>query len=235
MTRKTRFTLREAVDVLRRHYGSPAQLPTANPFELILLENVAYLSSPARRIEAFELLRRTVGTDPIAILAADPQALENVTAQGILKSTFAGKLRQCALIAVDNFGGDLASVVMEPLDSAKRALQTFPGIGEPGAEKILLFTGQQALLAPDSNGLRVLVRLGLVQEKKTYARTYTASREVAKNLPADPGAMQAAHLLLQQHGQTLCKRSAPHCEACPLAPSCAYYSTATRPQTRANI
>jgi endonuclease III len=222
MIKKTASTLRETVKVLRQYYGSPAQLPTANPFELILLENVAYLSSPARRREAFELLRRTIGTEPIDILAAESQALEDVTAKGILKRTFAAKLRQCALIAVDDFGGDLGSVIKGPLESAKRALRSFPGIGEPGAEKILLFTGQQALLAPDSNGLRVLVRLGLVREEKTYARTYAASREVAQPLSTDPGVMQEAHLLLQQHGQTLCKRSVPHCEACPLAPSCAY-------------
>ena len=113
-------------------------------------------------------------------------------------------------------------VIQEPLESAKKALQSFPGIGVPGAEKILLFSGQQALLAPDSNGLRVLVRLGFVREQKTYARTYAACSTIAKNLPAQPRAMQEAHLLLRQHGRTLCKRNNPHCSECPLAPSCAY-------------
>ena len=59
-------------------------------------------------------------------------------------------------------------------------------------------------------------------EEKTYARTYMTSRELAKGLPADTNLMQEAHLLLQQHGQTLCKRSVPRCEACPLSPVCAY-------------
>lgn len=222
MTTKTSLTLRQAVEELRQHYGSPEPLPTADPFELILWVNVAYLASPARRLEAFELLRHTIGTDPLAILAANQVALEYVTTRGILKSTFAAKLRECALIAVDDFGGDLGTVIRGPLENAKRALQSFPGIGEPGAEKILLFTGQQAFLAPDSNGLRVLVRLGFVREEKSYTRTYAASRAVAQDLPAEPGVMQEAHLLLQKHGQTLCKRSAPNCEACPLASKCAY-------------
>jgi endonuclease III len=219
---KTSLTLRQTVEVLRQHYGLPEQLPTADPFELILWVNVAYLASPARRREAFELLKRTIGTDPIAILAAEQQSLEKVTARGILRSTFAIKLRECAIIAVDDYGGDLGSVIRGPLESAKRALQSFPGIGEPGAEKILLFTGQQALLAPDSNGLRVLVRLGLVHEEKSYAQTYAASRGVAKDFSTDPGFLQDAHLLLQQHGQTLCKRSVPKCEVCPLAAMCVY-------------
>ncbi len=221
-TMKSSLTLREAVAVLRQYYGPPGHLPTTDPFELILWENVAYLSSPARRREAFDLLKRTVGTAPAAILTAEQQALEYVTARGILKSTFAAKLRECASIAVNDFNGDLGEVVRRPVESAKRALQSFPGIGEPGAEKILLFTGQQALLAPDSNGLRVLVRLGLVREEKSYALTYAASREVAKGLPAEPSVFQEAHLLLQQHGKTLCKRSVPNCGACPLEPGCAY-------------
>jgi endonuclease III len=219
---KRSLTPREAIRVLSMHYGPPAPLPTADPFELILWENVAYLAPPTRRREAFQELKSTVGTSPTAILTAKQQTLEGVTARGILKTTFALKLRECARIAVDEFAGDLSAAIRGPLGKAKRALRSFPGIGEPGAEKILLFTGQQALLAPDSNGLRVLVRLGLVREEKSYSRTYAASRQIAEDFPANPSVLQEAHLLLQQHGQTLCKRSVPRCEACPLARECVY-------------
>ena len=116
---------------------------------------MAYLAPPKRRGDAFEQLRSTVGTTPEAILAAKQKTLERVTALGILKSTFAAKLRACADIALNEFGGDLGAAIRGPLEHAKRALRSFPCIGEPGAEKILLFAGQQALLAPDSNGLRV--------------------------------------------------------------------------------
>ncbi|MBI2839593.1 MAG: DUF3810 family protein [Acidobacteria bacterium] len=214
--------LGEAVKALRRHYGPPAPLPTTAPFELVLWENVAYLAPPARRREAFELLRSTIGTNPTAILAATRRALERVTAHGILKSTFATKLTECARIAIGEFGGDIGPATRGPIAAAKRALRSFPGIGEPGAEKILLFSGQQPLLAPESNGLRVLVRLGVVQEQGSYARTYAASRAVAEGLSTDPKVMQEAHLLLQQHGRTLCKCTLPRCEVCPLARICAY-------------
>jgi endonuclease III len=216
------MTLRKFVNVLRKHYGPPTPLPTSDPFELVLWENVAYLAPPPRRREAFELLKKTVGTEPAAILAATPETLERVTARGILKGTFADKLRECAGIALNEFGGDLGQAIQAPVDRAKRVLRSFPGIGEPGAEKILLFAGRAPLLAPESNGLRVLVRLGLVKEGTSYARTYAASREVTKDLPAEPSVLQEAHLLLQQHGQTLCKRSDPRCGLCPLATSCAY-------------
>jgi endonuclease-3 len=206
--------------LLSRHYGELAGPPTTDPFELVLWENVAYLASPERRREAFEDLKAHVGTTSDEILHARKSALERVTAKGILKSTFAAKLRDCARILQQEFAGDLSQAVRLPLQEAKRALRKFPGIGEPGAEKILLFAKLRPLLAPDSNALRVLVRLGLIAEEASYARMYAASREVERALPAESAAMIQAHLLLQHHGQQLCKRSTPRCAQCPLRQQC---------------
>ena len=130
------LTIGETVTLLREHYGPPSPMPTADAFELILWENVAYLATPARRREAFDELKRTVGTDPESLIAADQSALERVAARGILKNTFAEKLRKCARIALEEFGGDLEAVIRGPLDKAKRALRSFPASVSP-AQKIL--------------------------------------------------------------------------------------------------
>jgi len=216
------LTLAEAVERLLETYGPPEWPSSDDPFDLVLLENVAYLVDPVRRREAFELLEDEIGTSPHEILEAPLRDLQRVTSKGILGAKFAEKLRECARIAHEEFDGDLDDVIHEPLPAAKKALQSFPGIGEPGAEKILLFSGRHALLAPESNGLRVLVRLGFVREDKSYAKTYASAREAAKSLPASLRAMQEAHLLLQLHGQTLCKRNDPRCGTCPLVSGCAY-------------
>jgi endonuclease III len=217
-----------AVRALRAHYGVPPPLPTTDPFELILWENVAYLAPPPERAAAFAMLRREVGTAPRAIVAASDAALESVTAHGILKARFAAKLRTCARIAIENFGGDLRSVIGGPLQAAKRALRLFPGIGEPGADKILLFVGAQAVLAPDSNALRVLVRLGFITEEPSYSRMYAASRGLGTQIAAEPGVLLEAHQLLQLHGRTLCKTTEPACHACPLAPDCRFAGAMSR-------
>jgi len=211
-----------AIETLATHYGKVPGPPTSDPFELVLWENVAYLASPEKRREAFEELRKTIGTSPAAIAGAPESALQKVTGRGILSRDFADKLRECARIALEEHGGNLAAVVRGPLPAARRALRAYPGIGEPGAEKILLFAGREALLAPESNGLRVLARLGFVREEKSYAKTYAAARDAAKALSQVVRAMQKAHLLLQEHGRALCKRTAPRCEVCPLARICVY-------------
>jgi endonuclease III len=214
--------LAAVLQALKKHYGAPEPLPTKDPFELILWENVAYLAPPARRRAAFELLRREVGLRPGDILAASQAVLECVTAHGILKARFAGKLRACAQIAIEDFGADFDSVLREPLPRARKALRRFPGIGEPGADKILLFAGMQNSLAPDSNALRVLVRVRLIAESKSYARMYASSQELTATAALEIPAAQEAHLLLQTHGQTLCKRSSPLCGACPLETQCPF-------------
>ena len=223
------------IGTLRAHYGMPAPPPTTEPFELILWANVAYLTSPVKRATAFAMLRRKIGTAPRDILAASDAALESVTAHGILKTRFAAKLRRCAQIAMEIFGGDLRHVIDGPLPAAKRALRRFPGIGEPGADKILLFVGAHSVLAPDSNALRVLVRLGFIKEESSYARMYTASRALAAQIGADPGAMREAHQLFQLHGQTLCKTTAPVCHACPLATDCRFFCGQSRIQVPPSV
>ena len=215
-------TLAEILTKLRRYYGRDAapRLPS-DPFELVLWENVAYLADDEKRRNAFDLLRSSVGTSPEKILAAKPAALLAVTRHGILPARFAEKLKTSARIARDKFGGNLTEVVRRSVNEAKRALRKFPGIGEPGAEKILLFSGQHAFLAPDSNALRVLVRLGFLPDDSNYSRTYNASRKLADvHLPARVDRRMEAHQLLRHHGQTLCRRTRPLCRECPLEKLC---------------
>jgi len=209
---------------LRRFYGKPATAKRSDPFELILYENVAYLATDARREEAFALLEKRVGLTPARILAAPPEVLREIAGRGILPAGTAEKLLETARIADDEFGGDLSPVLRLPRKEAIRELRKFPSIGEPGAEKILLFTRARPILALDSNGLRVLLRLGYGTEEKSYAKPYRSAQEAASaELPEACAARIEAHLLLRRHGQELCKRNHPRCDACPLRRDCAYY------------
>jgi endonuclease III len=191
--------------------------------ELILYENVAYLADDARREKALHALRTRVGLSPAKILAAPQATLLQIASHGIVPEQTVEKLRTIAAIALEEFGGTLSEVTRRPLQDAKKALKKFPSIGDPGAEKILLFSKSQPILALDSNGLRVLLRLGFGREEKSYAKSYrSAQGAVASELPASFDRLIEAHQLLRRHGQELCKRSHPRCEICPLRGACAY-------------
>jgi endonuclease III len=193
---------------------------------MVLWENVAYLLDDEHRERAFRALRDTIGTRPSDILAAPWEALYRVAQLGGMHpENRVEKLRAIARIAQQELGGDLSEVVRRPLAQAKRALQKFPGIGAPGAEKILLFAHAIPLLALESNGLRVLLRLGFAEEKKNYAASYRAVQDrVRAELGDDCAWLVRVHQLLRRHGKEVCRRSEPSCEVCPLTGGCRHYA-----------
>ena len=76
------ISLPKIVSQLAAHYGKPEAPITTDPFELILLENVAYLVSDERREEAFKTLRKHAGTKPPEILAASHEDILKATKLG---------------------------------------------------------------------------------------------------------------------------------------------------------
>src|SRR5579863_5282557 len=210
------------VERLEDHYGAPAAPVSRDPFELILYENIAYLVSDDRREKAFREFKKRVGFRPADILTAPLELLAEIAAMGgIFPELRARRIQESARLVRDQFGGNLRRVLALDPAQASKALRKFPVIGEPGADKILLFTGAAPSLAPESNGLRVLVRLGFAKEHKNYAKMYRAAREaLQEDYGKECPPLIAAHQLLKRHGQELCRRSATRCEVCPLRKNC---------------
>jgi endonuclease III len=218
------LTLTQVVARLSKFYGAPAPPPVTDPFEQVLWENVAYLADDGKRATAFLALRKTVGLTPESILKAKPEKLLAITRMGgMVPELRAQRLRQSAEIAQILLKGKLNAGLNESLPKAKKSLQRFPAIGEPGAEKILMFAGKYPVLGLESNGLRVLLRLGFAEEQKSYSASYRGVKNaLSGQLPQDCKSLVAAHQLLRRHGQELCKRTRPLCDECPLKDSCAY-------------
>jgi len=205
----------------------------------LLWEQVGYLADDAERLAAYQLLEKRVGTTPDEVLSAPPAVLRAVTRRGgaIAVNERADRLYAIADRVATVWNGDLDRVLELPFAAARHELTKYPSIGEAGAERILLLCGAHPVLGLDSNALRVLVRLGYGSESPQWAKTYrsaqtAAESEVASTIPA----RQRAFLLLRQHGQTICRRTAPRCHECPLHPDCpagaGYLSRA--PATRAS-
>lgn len=222
-------SLARVLTALEKFYGRPKPPKIRDPLELILWENVAYLVDDEKRAAAFATLKKKVGTRARQILDASPQDLLEVTKLGgMVPEVRALRLRQIAELAHWVFKDDLKSVLKKPLTQAKKDLKRFPSVGDPGAEKILMFTRSHPLLALESNGLRVLLRLGFAEEKKSYSASYRGVQEALKNqLPSGYAALIAAYQLLRRHGQELCKRSQPLCESCPLQSICRYFQSSS--------
>jgi endonuclease III len=209
---------------LKREYGEPAAPPAKGPFELVMWENACYLLPDDRRLEVFEALRRQVGLDAASIQGASDELLLPLARRGGMRPEVrVFRWREIARITLSQYAGDLDSILRRPYAEARRALKQFPTIGDPGAEKILLFCGVPSGLPLESNGLRVLARLGWGRIQKNYGATYRSVRTALEpELPSSPDRLAQAHLLLREHGKTLCKDKAPLCHQCPVASGCDY-------------
>jgi hypothetical protein len=189
------------LDQLEQADGPPDPVPSADGWELVLAENVAYLVGDQRRWQALAELRTTVGLAPDQILAAPESVLRAIA---IGPGDRVQRLRRCAELAI-----------------ARAPWRAYPGIGQPGQDRIDLFTGSRPVLALDANALRVLTRLGHGTPAASYAASYRQAQAAASaQLPATVPALQRAHQLLRRHGQLTCRRKDPGCPTCALAASC---------------
>src|SRR5262245_431905 len=188
-----KLVLKKVIEELTTVYGQqPSTLK--DPFQLIIWENIAYLVDDKRRELAFKTLKKELGLKPTDLLAApDEKLIDIMKIGGIHPELRAQRLRESAQIVLNDFAGDLSTAIRLPLQKAIRALRKFPAIGEPGAEKILLFTKAYPILGLESNGLRVCLRLGFGEEKKNYSASYKSVREALQNEGGDCDFLISAH------------------------------------------
>lgn len=225
----------EILDGLERMYGPQHGAGPTDPYEMILYLNCGYPASDAACSKGFDALKREVGVSPKEILAAPRSKLVKLLRLGgIVPELRADRLKEIARRVKAEFGGDLKSVLKisvrqekqqtdKGIRGAKKILQQFPVIGEPSAERILLFSKLAPVAAVPSANVEVPARLWFGKTGKNYAADYRAAREIlSTGLPQIFEARQRAYLLLKKHGQQTCKRSHPKCEICPLTGHCAY-------------
>ncbi len=207
------------IDRLAQQYGEPAPPAVTEPFAMILWENVAYLANDAKRAEAFAELQKKVGLNPRDIRKAKDSVLLAIAGKGIVPANTIEKLRRAAEIA----GTIISAITSLPSSTSlslppRKTCGSFPRSANPRPKKFCCSITAMPFLALESNGLRVLVRLGYAPEHKNYATTYkNMQRALAPQLPSNCDALIRAYQLLRQHGQELCKRTSPLCTTLPAA------------------
>lgn len=151
--------------------------------------------------------------DTVAALAAAP--LDEVLAlwAGLGYYSRARHLHRCAQVVVAEHGG--------VFPTRAEVLATLPGIGRSTAAAIAAFCAGERAAILDGNVKRVLGRAFAVADDLSVARHERALWARAESLlPPEGEDMPAYTQGLMDLGATVCTRSAPRCEACPLADTC---------------
>jgi endonuclease III len=230
-------TLEHILDALESCYGEQAPGWPTDPYLFLVWWHCGYPPSEQRCSRGFECLSREVGVTPQQLLSATSARLARaLKAGGMVPELRATRLKVIAKSVRDDHAGNLhAALERLPLTESRAALKEFPGIGDPGADRILLFGGIAPVAAIPSACPHVLVRIESGREPERYTATYTQAQRILAAQAGDGFAtLTRSYLLLQRHGHSLCKRSNPKCSACPVAGTCAYLAgTARRRRSRA--
>ncbi len=217
--------LARLLDSLEAFHGP--QLPEwpTDPYQFLIWWHCGYPASDAACAKGWASLTSRFQPDPETLLTASTKELsETLKPGGMVPELRATRLKEIAERVQKEFGGDLSDALRRmPIAKARTALKKFPGIADPGADRILLFAGIAPLPAVPSNCPHVLLRIKLGYEPEKYAETYSEARKmIADGVAEKPDARCRAYLLLRRHGQEICKRTNPKCAVCPVAASCAF-------------
>ena len=203
--------------------------PLTDPLSILVWDNIGYLIDDERRGELFAEFQNKIGLSAHRIANAPMPVLTDIAKRGGLHpQKRAERLLDIGRLAIAECDGDMMRAMKAlPLPKARALLKKFPSVGDPGADKILLFAGIAPQPSIDSNGMRALLRLGYCAEHKNYSQTYKAAVAALAGASTDAEWLKRAYVVLREHGKALCKRATPICEPCPLDPVCAHAAIAT--------
>ncbi len=222
----------DLLDSLQSFYGAVVPHAPTDPYEFLVWWHCGYPASEERCAKGWEALRREVGIAPRQLVRASSAKLtQALKAGGMVPAVRAARLKEIAQRVQGEFAGDLLSGLSRlSFAQSRKILKSFPGIGNPGADRITLFSRLKPLAAVPSACPHVLVRLFDGPEGGKYTATYASAQRLLDVLPVSFDARIRAYLLIDRHGHELCKRSKPPCTRCPLQSRCAFAKATAKPE-----
>jgi endonuclease-3 len=223
--------LSQILNTLESFYGpQTAQWPT-DAYQFLVWWHCGYPQSEERCTRGWESLNDKIGISPKNLLETPSSTLARaLKAGGMIPELRAERLKQIAQQVQQQFDGNLSIALSRlPLAQVRTLLKRFPGIADPGADRIILFGGIATVAAVPSSCPQVLVRIESGLPHATYNANYRDSQQIIQDQLADTFAARTrAYLLVHRHGHQVCKRSSPKCGICPIARSCAFFASASR-------
>jgi endonuclease-3 len=102
-----------------------------------------------------------------------------------------------------------------PTSRAREYLQSLPGVGPKTAACVLMFNLGRPALPVDTHVHRLARRLGLIAPDASAGQAH-----VLLESACPPRLVYPFHVLLIQHGRTVCRARRPLCGECPLVDLC---------------
>ena len=198
---------------LSEHYGLLHWWPAESRFEVIVGAVLTQNTAWGNVEKAIANLKAAGVMEAGALRALAPEELATLIRSA---GTFTVKAKRLRAL-LDWLGDDWPARLAGDTEAVRQALLSVSGVGEETADAILLYAAGHATFVVDAYTRRILERVGVIPE----VRTYQGYRELFMgHLPADAALFNEYHAQLVQLGEDYC-RKAPRCAGCPLRDGCA--------------
>ena len=198
-------------------YGAQSWWPGESPFEMIvgaiLTQSVAW-SNVEKAIAA---LKQSGLLTPGQLTQAPIEEIAALIRPCLYYNAKAKKLKAFSSFLENRYSNNLSSLLSLDIPCLRQELLSVWGIGEETADAIILYAAKKPSFVVDTYTRRILQRLGIIDEKSTYAGIRNL---VMKSLPADVPLYNEYHALLVRHGKERCRSRKPVCKGCPLSTFC---------------
>lgn len=185
------------------------------PFKTLVRTIISQNTAHRNTSKAFENLSKQFSITPEALAKGKQNKIEQSLKVAGLYRNKAKRIKQVSKIILEEFDGDLTSILSMPLEEARKTLIQFPGVGPKTADVLLLFSGEKPTIPIDTHVNRVSKRLGLAPKKGGYEDIRKSLQELYT-----PKDYLAVHVLLILLGRNYCKARNPLCRQCPVNHVC---------------
>lgn len=214
-TKPTRSKSRGLLSIYERlhaAYGPQHWWPARTAEEVvigaILTQNTAWTNverAIARLREARTLTLRAIDQTPLDRLSELVRPAGTYRVKALRLKALTAWLRA-------EYGGRLDRLFEQPVEEARVALLSVPGVGPETADAILLYAGEMPTFVVDAYTRRILRRHFLIPPDADYDRTKVAFENA---LGSDAKLFNEYHALLVELGKRHCRTKA-RCAGCPL-------------------
>lgn len=208
-------TLQVVYDRLFATYGSQMWWPGDSPFEVMIGAVLVQNTSWQNVEKGIGNLRREDLIDPHRLYELPLDELEELVRPVGYYRVKARRLRCLLEFLKTRYGGSLEAMFSTSLPELRAQLLGVCGIGPETADSILLYAGNLPTFVVDAYTYRVFARHGWIAFDADY---YEIQEHFESGLPQDPALYNEYHALLVRVGKERCRKRAPLCQGCPLAP-----------------
>ena len=184
-------------------------------FETLIWTILSQNTSDVNSKRAMETLQSRFEITPeVLSQAPTDELIESIRSAGLYRVK-APRIKQISSIILDQFGGDLDSILKRKPEQARSILMEFPGVGYKTADIMLAFVMGHPTIPVDTHVMTIAKRLGIVRKNAGYEETRLALEKLVL-----PKRRVRMHLSLIRFGREICRAPRPLCPKCLVNRTC---------------